>query len=135
MAITITCQSTQNCSLTGLSSSPMLDFFSNLQLFIAVFGIAFMIPLIIINILLLNGYGAFFIAGFNTMSKKRQSEYNKPLLCRFIGLILLPINTCTVGIFVAIFFEIYILIWICTAIIVGFSIFTAIYIRKDKFKL
>lgn len=51
--------------------------------------------MIILAVLLLSGKGAFFIAGYNTMSKEEKAKYDEKALCRFMGKILLPIGILT----------------------------------------
>ena len=51
--------------------------------------------IIVLAIVLLRGRGAGLIAGFNTMSKAKQEEYDAPAMCRFVGKILLPIGILT----------------------------------------
>jgi len=41
---------------------------------------------------LLTGRGGFLIAGFNTMPKEQKAKWNEKALCRFIGMIMLPIG-------------------------------------------
>lgn len=52
--------------------------------------------LLIMSIVLLTGRGAFLIAGYNTMPKRKKAQYNKPAMCRFTGKILLPISILTI---------------------------------------
>ncbi|NYB75302.1 DUF3784 domain-containing protein [Sedimentibacter hydroxybenzoicus DSM 7310] len=55
------------------------------------FGII-VVPLVIMAIFLLNGKGAFLIAGYNTSSEKEKSKYDEKALCRFVGWLLLGIS-------------------------------------------
>ena len=48
--------------------------------------------IIVMAVMLLRGRGANLIAGFNTMSKEAQAQYDAPAMCRFVGKILLPIG-------------------------------------------
>ena len=60
---------------------------------IIIFGIV-VIALIILATLLLNGKGAFLIAGYNTASKEEKSKYDEKALCRFVGWLLIVISFC-----------------------------------------
>jgi hypothetical protein len=52
-----------------------------------IFGI-----MVIIAIFLLNGKGAFLVAGYNTMSKDKKAKYDEKALCRFVGWLLIAIS-------------------------------------------
>ena len=59
------------------------------------------IPMIIMSIIMMKGYGADWIAGYNTMDKKEQAKYDEKALCRFTGqftLILTLATTITIPI-------------------------------------
>ena len=47
---------------------------------------------LILGIVFLSGRGAFLIAGYNTMSKERKSQYNEKRLCRGMGFIMLGMS-------------------------------------------
>ena len=49
-----------------------------------IFGIIIAL-MIVMSVFLLNGKGAFLIAGYNTMSKKRKALYDEKAMCRFAG--------------------------------------------------
>jgi len=53
-----------------------------------------LIPMVIMSIFLMNGKGAFLIAGYNTMSKKEQAKYDEKALCRSVGRFVLWITCC-----------------------------------------
>ena len=44
-----------------------------------------LLPFVILAIFLLNGKGAFLIAGYNTMSNDKKAQYDQLKLCRFAG--------------------------------------------------
>jgi len=48
-----------------------------------------LIPMIVMSLFLLNGKGAFLIAGYNTMPKEEQAKYDAKALCRSTGWFLL----------------------------------------------
>ena len=52
--------------------------------------------LMIMALFLINGKGAFLIAGYNTMSKKEQAKYDEKALCRATGRFLLWIICCLI---------------------------------------
>jgi len=47
--------------------------------------------LIVVSLILLSGRGSFLLAGYNTMSKSKQEQYDTPALCKFAGKIFMPI--------------------------------------------
>jgi hypothetical protein len=46
------------------------------------------------GIFLLNGKGAFLIAGYNTMPKEEKEMYDEPALCRFMGKMMIALSVC-----------------------------------------
>ena len=60
----------------------------------AIITIIITVPIIVLAIFLLNGKGAFLIAGYNTMSKKDKEGYNEKALCRFVGYLLIGVAAC-----------------------------------------
>ena len=61
---------------------------------ILIIGIIVIIPLLVMAVFLLQGKGAFLIAGYNTMGKERRAQYDKKALCRFTGKLLIVICVC-----------------------------------------
>jgi len=53
---------------------------------------AIALPLIILAIFLLNGKGAFFIAGWNTMSSDKKAAYDEKAICKATGWLLLMLS-------------------------------------------
>jgi len=53
---------------------------------------AIALPLLVMAIFLLNGKGAFLIAGYNTMSSKERETYDEKALCKAVGWLLLLIS-------------------------------------------
>ena len=51
-----------------------------------------LIPMIVMSLFLINGKGAFLIAGYNTMPKKERAKYDEKALCRFTGKFLLAMT-------------------------------------------
>jgi len=47
--------------------------------------------MIVVSLILLSGRGSFLLAGYNTMSKSKQEQYDTPALCKFAGKIFIPI--------------------------------------------
>jgi hypothetical protein len=54
------------------------------------------IPMLVMAFFLLNGKGAFLIAGYNTMSAKEKARFDEQALCRSVGWLLVAICACTV---------------------------------------
>ena len=75
----------------------------NAALFIIIGAI--LVPMIIIAICLLNGNGAFLIAGYNTMSKDEKAKYDEKALCRSVGWLLIGISFCMLLIPAGIYFN------------------------------
>ena len=67
-------------------------------------AICFMI--LVFGIILLNGKGAFLIAGFNTIRKEDREKYDKKALCRFVGKLMIGIFFCMLAIFSGAYFGI-----------------------------
>jgi hypothetical protein len=51
------------------------------------------------GIALINGKGAFLIAGYNTMSPEEQARYDEKALGRFVGWLLIAVSACTILLF------------------------------------
>ena len=62
------------------------------------------VVMIIPSIFLINGKGAWLIAGYNTMSPERKSQYDEKALCKFTGWLLL---IYTIGLFLGMILLIY----------------------------
>ena len=62
----------------------------NIAVFI-IFGVIAVI-MIVMAVFLLNGKGAFLVAGYNTMSKEEQSKYDEKALCRSVGWTLIAVT-------------------------------------------
>ena len=70
-----------------------------------IYGIV-IIPFIVMAILLLNGKGAFLIAGYNMKSKEEKAKYDEKALCRFVGWLLLAVVLWIILIALAVHFQI-----------------------------
>ena len=74
-------------------------------------GTVFIIPAIIaallatMSVFLLNGKGAFLIAGYNTLKKSEQAKYDEKALCRFTGRLLIIISPLLLLVPIGIYFE------------------------------
>ncbi|MGF2617787.1 DUF3784 domain-containing protein [Rossellomorea vietnamensis] len=49
---------------------------------------------IVLGLFLLNGKGAFLIAGYNTMPKEEKEQYDEQALCRFMGKMMFALSFC-----------------------------------------
>lgn len=77
---------------------------------------------------LLMGKGTWLIAGYNTMSPEEKKRYDGPALARFTGKILLVIGLATLPYGVGIFcFGLEWLTWVYLTVVIGLSVFAAIY--------
>lgn len=52
--------------------------------------------LMLLGLYMLQGKGAFLIAGYNTMPKEQQAKYDGPAMARFIGKLLLALASCMI---------------------------------------
>jgi len=79
------------------------------------------IPLLVMSIVFLKGYGADWIAGFNTMDKGEQKKYDQRTLCRFMGKFLLVLTLAMMILFpVGIYAEImWLPLCVLTIIMIG----------------
>ena len=50
------------------------------------------------SVLLLLGKGSWLIAGYNTMTDEERDKYDVKKLCRFVGIILIPVGILTPGV-------------------------------------
>jgi len=73
-----------------------------------IFGIV-IVPMIVVAVFLLNGKGAFLIAGYNTMSKIEKEKYDEKAMCRFVGWLLIVISLSMLLFPIGLYFEI---IWL-----------------------
>ena len=62
----------------------------------SIFWSFILVTMIIMSLFLLNGKGAFLVAGYNTMSKKKQAKYDEKALCRATGRFLLWMTCCVI---------------------------------------
>ena len=95
------------------------------------FGV-FALPLLIMAIFLLNGKGAFLIAGYNTMSKEEQSTFDEKALCRFVGGILIAITVGLLLFPLGIYLDLAWILYCGIAIILFGSFGAAIYTNTSK---
>jgi len=56
--------------------------------------ILFIVLFIVLGVILSIGKGAFFIAGFNTMTKEEKDNYDAIALCKFMGKLMFIIAFC-----------------------------------------
>jgi len=82
---------------------------------------------IIMAIFLLNGKGAFLIAGYNTMSDDKKAAYNEKALCKAVGWLMLVLTVLMMFFPVIAHFEIVWLFWVEFALIMAVTFGFAIY--------
>ena len=92
----------------------------------APFGIIIAL-LVVMAIVLLQGKGAFLIAGYNTMSPAKKARYDEKALCRSIGWLFIAVAVCFALIPAGIYFELpwlsYLSMALVLAAIIGFAIY------------
>ena len=90
------------------------------------FGIVIVL-LVVAAIFLLQGKGAFMIAGYNTMSPAKKARYDEKALCRCTGWLLLAVAVCFALIPVGVQFNLawlsYLSIALALAVVIGFLIY------------
>jgi len=96
-----------------------------------VFGIV-IIPIVVMAILLLNGKGAFLIAGYNTARKEEKSKYNEKVLCRFVGWLLIGVAFCLLLFPVGFYFEMAWLTVCAIALITLITVGAVVYINTGN---
>ena len=98
----------------------------------AIIIVAFVsLPLLVGAVFLINGRGAWLIAGYNTMSKAEKETYNEKALCRFVGWLMIGTVLCVLLTFVGSHFEIR---WLSHTWILAIlaSIVSVIYMNTTK---
>ena len=99
-----------------------------------VFGVA-IVPILIMAVFLLNGKGAFLIAGYNTLSITEKAKYNEKALCRFVGWLLIVVSFCMMLIPTGTYFDIEWLSYCGFALILTVSIGGVIYANtRSRFR-
>lgn len=95
-----------------------------------------MLSVIVPSIILMMGKGAWFIAGYNTLSKEEKAQYDSVALCKFIGKYLLSIGLLMPAIPVGGIFKINWLIALYVAYILISTIFVIAYCNTgNHFKI
>jgi len=95
------------------------------------------IPFLVLAVFLLNGKGAFLIAGFNTMSDEKKAAYDKKALCKAVGVLLIVLSVLMMLFPLAIELNAMWLFWVIFALFMVITIGFAIYantgnrFRKD----
>ncbi len=83
--------------------------------------------MIVMAIALLKGRGAWMIAGYNTMSKEEQEQFDRVALCKFMGKILLPIGLAMPMMLVGMLLGTSWFFWAFTVLTIGLAIFAVVY--------
>jgi len=73
---------------------------------------AIAVPFIVMGIFLLNGKGAFLIAGYNTMGDDKRATYDEKALCRAVGILLLSMAGFGMLFPLAMYLEVQWLFWV-----------------------
>ena len=73
---------------------------------------AIALPFVILSVFLLNGKGAFLIAGYNTMSDDKRVLYDEKALCKAVGKLLLSMAILMILFPIAVYFELTWLFWL-----------------------
>ena len=93
------------------------------------------IPFIVLSIVLLNGKGAFLIAGYNTMSEEKRATYDEKALCKAVGWLLIIITVLMFLFPLAISLQQMWLFWVSFILLFALTIGFAIYANTgNRFK-
>lgn len=88
-----------------------------------------------LGIYLLQGKGGFLIAGYNTMSKEEQAQYDEEALCRFTGKNILVIAGSMVFYIIGFLLDNNVFFIIGTIIMIGTCIYMVVRMNSgDRFK-
>ena len=86
----------------------------------------------ILGIVLVQGKGAFLIAGYNTSSPQEKGAYNEKALCRAVGIMMFGLALCMVIAGVGTWFVSSALMWIGYALFMVVIIVGLIYVNTSK---
>lgn len=90
---------------------------------------------IIIGIFLMNGKGAFLIAGYNTMSEEEKVQYDTRALCKFMGKMMFVFASIMVLWILSAYYRLDWLLYLSIGIFIAVMLFMIIYINtSDRFK-
>lgn len=90
---------------------------------------------IVIGIFLLNGKGAFLIAGYNTMSEEEKAKYDTVALCKFMGKMMFAFSFIMVFWLLSDLYRMDWLLYVGIALFIGLFIFMMIYMNTgNRFK-
>lgn len=97
--------------------------------------IGIIIGFLIIGTYLMQGRGAFLIAGYNTMSQEEKEQYDVLALCRFMGKMMYAFTLCLVLFLVGGVYGVDWPFYVGTGLIVILTIFMIIYTNTgERFK-
>lgn len=84
------------------------------------------------GIVLINGKGAYLIAGYNTMSREEKAKYDTVALCKFMGKMMFALSISMVFWAVSEAYEITRLFYFGLVLFIATVIFMLIYINKGS---
>ncbi|MBT2583425.1 DUF3784 domain-containing protein [Planococcus sp. ISL-109] len=85
--------------------------------------------LVLLGLYMLQGKGAFLIAGYNTMPKKEKAKYDGPAMARFVGKLLFALAFSMLFWFAGMLLEKSWMFYIGVALFLGFTGFALIYMN------
>lgn len=86
----------------------------------------------VLGIVLVQGKGAFLIAGYNTSSPQEKAVYDEKALCRAVGIMMFSLALCMIIAGFGTFFESTALIWIGYGLFLVAIIVGLIYLNTSK---
>ncbi|MCL2387428.1 MAG: DUF3784 domain-containing protein [Defluviitaleaceae bacterium] len=95
-------------------------------------NIPIIIMLVAMGITLLCGKGGSLLAGWNTMSEAEQAKYDKKVLFRFLGLMLILLAGVTALIPIGIYFDNLAIVFIAAAFMLVIPIAAVVYANSSK---
>ncbi|MFC4714350.1 DUF3784 domain-containing protein [Planococcus dechangensis] len=90
---------------------------------------AAVLVLVLLGLYMMQGKGAFLIAGYNTMPKNEKAKYDGPAMARFVGKLLMALACSMLVWFAGMILEKSWMFYIGVAMFLGFSGFALIYMN------
>lgn len=98
--------------------------------------IVIIILFIVLGVILINGKGSFFIAGYNAKSEEELKEYDTVALCKFMGKIMFALSFSMLLFLLSDLYELNWLVIFSFGLFVSIVIFQLIYTKNwNRFKI
>jgi hypothetical protein len=101
----------------------------------AIINFILFIAFFILGIFLLKGKGAFFIAGYNTLSESEKAQYDEKALCQFMGKMMFGLSFSMLLWALSELLDIQVLFIIGMTLFIGLIVFILVYSNTgERFK-